>query len=196
MAPNPITLSHLPYEIRQKIFIYLITIPWPIRFDGSFKAAYGHDNREIDKILTVVDVFPSDPSIFYTHNTFDLCSTLIPSFLAYTLSSPILGSITTPQKHITHLSTMILPLLYVKDDFSKSLRLLLSCPRLRKVDVEICAFYKGLCEFDVTFHKVREVFWELGKKLGGDDGLGVELRWLYGRARWTMEDFEREEPPA
>lgn len=86
-------------------------------------------------------------------------------------------------------------MLYYKDGINKSLRLLLSCPRPCKVDVEISAFYGDLCEFDTTFRDLREALWELGKKLGGDEGLSMGLRWLNGRARWMMEDFERARPP-
>ncbi|KAL9631094.1 MAG: hypothetical protein Q9204_004396 [Flavoplaca sp. TL-2023a] len=195
MAPNPITLSHLPYEIRQKIFTNLITIPWPIIFDGSFRATLLYQIREVDKTLAILNIFPSGPRLFYENNVFDLSEPFIPSFLTYTLPSSTPDKPTTPQNHVTRLSTYIQPMLYGKDGINESLRLLLSCPRLCKVDVEISAFYGDLCEFDATFRNLREALWVLGKKLGGDEGLSVELRWLNGRARWMMEDLQRARSP-
>ncbi|KAL8834536.1 MAG: hypothetical protein Q9176_007418 [Flavoplaca citrina] len=195
MAPTVTTLSHLPYEIRQKIFTYLITIPGPIKFDGSFRAWYGYDQREVDKILSIVDIFPSSPRLFYEENKFDLSEPFIPSFLAYTLPASTSGSTATPQNHVTHLSIKIPLRPEDRKEICKPLRLLLSCPRLDKVNVVIRASHEGLCEFDATFRNLMEALWELGKKLGGDEGLSVELRWLNGRARWMMEDFERERLP-
>ena len=195
MAPTVTTLSHLPYEIREKIFTYLVTAPWPLRFNDFFKVPCGDDDHKFDKILAIIDIFPSGPRFFYEENKFYLSDTSIPSFLAHTIPSSTPDKTTTPQNHITQLSTVILPHYYDKDEANKSLRLLLSCPRLHKVDIEISVSHRGLCEFDVMFDDLREVLWELGKKLGGDEGLSVAHRCLYERTRWTMEDFGRKRPP-
>lgn len=98
MAPTTITLSHLPYEIRQKIFTYFVTIPWSIIFDGSFRAYYGHAKRDVDKILAIAEIFLSGPRLFYEDNEFYLSEALILSFLAYKFPYPLQAE---PQRHRT-----------------------------------------------------------------------------------------------
>ncbi|KAL8956031.1 MAG: hypothetical protein Q9193_006322 [Seirophora villosa] len=202
-SPN---LCLLPYEIRLKILADLLTAPWPVTFDGSFKAAHNQDVREVHRILDIIDILPSGSRLFYARNTFHVSCHLISSFLSHQISpsrtqsfpsdTVIQGDPTMSKEHVTHLSAFIDPMLHDTRETAGLLRCLLSCPRLKQVDIEIGSFFEALSEFDATFYRIREVCWQLGEKLGGGDlNLNVKLHWLYGKARWRMRDFEGGKPP-
>ncbi|KAL8989399.1 MAG: hypothetical protein Q9169_008371, partial [Polycauliona sp. 2 TL-2023] len=190
------TFSSLPTELQDSILSHTLTLPFPIKFDPAppyFHASHGNPESEVQKTLEILHLLPPGHEIFFHQNTFQVRNKDLSSFLAYTPASFSCTPITSPRDHITHLRTNMQPILDNVD--VPALRELLSCTRLKKVEISVGDFFEGLCEFDKTFYRIKDVCLQLGGKLGDDEGLSVDLSWLYGRGRWTIKDFEDGVPP-
>ncbi|KAL8988007.1 MAG: hypothetical protein Q9169_008622, partial [Polycauliona sp. 2 TL-2023] len=196
---NP-TFSSLPTELQDSILSHTLTLPFPIKFDPApphFHASYSHPETEVQKILEIIRLLPSSHETFFRQNTFHVSNDALSTFLAYTPSSlanhPSQAVASSPRNHITHLRVNMQPMIGNVD--VPSLRELLRCPRLKKVEIEIADLVEGLRSFDSTFYQIKDACLELGRKLGGDEWLSVGLTDLYGKGKWTMQDFKTGVPP-
>lgn len=189
------TFSTLPREIRDRIYTHLLVDSAPIRF---FDLAYGFDppSEDVKHALQHINLSSEARDIFYHYNTFYVCDIGLQAFLQYKPSTNLEGikGDSAPKDHVRRLNIMIDPLLRHQYDAVPALRILLECPNLRKVHIDLGGRIEGMRDFDSTFFRIADVCIELFDKLG-EEGLKVEARTLYQSCMWTLAVFKSGKPP-
>ncbi|KAL8707949.1 MAG: hypothetical protein Q9220_007092 [cf. Caloplaca sp. 1 TL-2023] len=193
------SIASLPYEIRYQILSYLLTDSSPIRFNQAH-GFHIHKNKELPSYhAQVAAVIPGARQIFYHHNTFQVHDNEIEAFLSDLYCHNLISSINPrrilPRDHIQDVIILMHPHTYHRDyNPALALRGLLSCAKLRSVELRIAALYESLHMFDKTFSEIAEVCVELTDKLG-PEGFKASVEWLHGKRNWSVADFRRGKPP-
>lgn len=192
--PNS-TFSCLPRGIQDKILFHLLVSASPIDVDRA--NVLKSDSQDVQHSLLVIDLLPQACEIFYRYNIFYVFyDNDLQSFLDCKPSAAAInGKRSTPKDNISHLIISMQPHLQTpSDDTMRAMHSLLDCPKLKMVEIKIHAFYECHSEFDRTFYKIADVCAKLGDRLG-EEGLKVDLLWLYDTAVWTVADFKSGVPP-
>ncbi|KAI4183019.1 MAG: hypothetical protein L6R41_005650 [Letrouitia leprolyta] len=185
----------LPREIQNEILFYLLLDSNTI--NPKYIPELSHSNGNPVYQAAFIDVTTSSREIFYKHNVFDIDVRDIKAFLDYKADSPFPnpGKPSTPRQYIRHLALSFQPFISDVDyNAGPEIQEFLDCPTLKSLHIRIQGFFEAQSEFDQYYWMIRPAFLELGRRLG-PDSLYVDLAFLYGRAKWSIADFARGQPP-
>ncbi|KAL8725980.1 MAG: hypothetical protein Q9166_007014 [cf. Caloplaca sp. 2 TL-2023] len=191
------TFSSLPFEIRNEIFSHLLTAPFRIHFDPTigFKASSSHNDAEMQQILDMIDLIPDGRKFFYRNNLFLVDDRQIESFLEYQPPGTVTAT-AVPKSHIRRLCYLIQShfSLASNTDYEPgaSLSLLLDCPELKQLEIDVVGLLEDVAEFDRTFGNIADTCIYLGEKLG-EGGFKIDGSYLYGSFTWTMKNLRDRE---